>query len=281
MHFFINECSFCEQFHDRADFQGAVASFLKLVDRARRALGRGGRMWRSEGLANACALPGETLHRSLNHVGGRELSEGFKTVVFDMANPAPWEPERQHLSEERYFCRKLPPRDDEEEAEGQGWCVTDTSMAEVTERRLRDVTLYACLLNMSGSPMDGGTSVEVVKGEGDPIPVTCACAETELEYWLRQVGMVPDYMPDATEPPRDEQTCLRDVNFYEPTNFVYDGRRVYRHIVRKDLYYVDNLHCGKEAHLEVFDKHGRHKGIASLDGQVDQSKRKSGRILPM
>lgn len=281
MHFFINECSLCEQFYGHADFRTAVTSFLKLVERARGALGSGGRMWRSEGLANACALPGETLHRTLNHVAGSELSEGFKDVIFNKANPAPWESEREHLSEDRYFCKKLPPRDEEEEAEGQGRCVTDTSMAEVTARRLRDAKLHACLLNMSRSPMDDATSVEVAKGGGDPVTVACACAESELEIWLRQVEVVPAYTPDATDPPRDEQTCLGDVNLYEPTNFFYDGRRVYRHIVRRHLCCVDNLHFGRGAHLEVFDKHCRHIGTASLDGQLDPSGRVEGRKLPM
>jgi len=280
MNIFINECSFREQFYDRRDFQAALTRFLRLIDQARSVLARrGGRMWRSELLGEARALRGETLHQTIHHVG-RELEESFTDIVYNRANPAPWEPERAHRSEDRYVCTIELTKEQGGECTGEeGECVTDTSMAELAERRLRDASIPGCLLNLEGSVLHHRTSVEVVKVNEAPVALDSFGVEGELAQWLTPFAEPPPYPPEATDPPRDEQTCLVDHATYQPTAQLVHGRRVYRHKTRGHLLYVDNLHAGARAHLEVFDKRGRHLGEASLAGQLDTRKKEEGRRI--
>ena len=185
-----------------------------------------------------------------------------------MANPAPWEPERVHLSRDRYLWESAPLDGDTGEEEDSA-SVTDTSMAELAERKLREAGLHGCLLNVGGPLFDGRPSVEIVKQPASRATLQCACSDSELDAWLLRVEVTPPYTADARDPPRDEQTCLVNRGIYELTGRVDGhGRKIYRHLVRKDLYCVDNLHFGDAAHLEVFDKRGRHLGEAHLDGQM-------------
>lgn len=274
MNVFINECSFRGQFRDREALQGAIARFLGLVERARKFLARrGGRMWRSDRVGDAKALEGETLHQTINHVAGRELGESFTDIVYNRANPAPWEPERAHQSDDYYACRIDLTDEKEEDSDGNGECVTDTSMAELAELRLRDITRPGCLLNLEGSALQNRPSVDVVKERRDRVSLSSFEVEAKLAEWLRGFDAIPPYEADATDPPSDAQTCLVDRIMYAPTSLVEQGRRVYQHKARQHYVYVDNLHVGAAAHLEVFDKRGLHIGEASLAGEIDRSKK--------
>jgi hypothetical protein len=89
------------------------------------------------------------------------------------------------------------------------------------------------------------------------------------------------YAPHARDPPTDEQTCLRDRLLFETTGRLQQGRTIYRHKTTGDFYYVDNLHFGAAAHLEVFDKRKGHRGEASLDGTLrpgTKDARKNGKV---
>ncbi len=62
-------------------------------------------------------------------------------------------------------------------------------------------------------------------------------------------------------------------NRFERTQSQYDGRTIYKERETGYLWYVDNLHYGKAAHLEVFDKTGNnHIGESDLEGNIDRAK---------
>ncbi|WP_293139478.1 hypothetical protein [Okeania sp. SIO3I5] len=66
---------------------------------------------------------------------------------------------------------------------------------------------------------------------------------------------------------------MRDTNRFELTQKQHDGRRIYKEKETGYLWYVDNLHYGKSAHLEVFDKTGKnHIGESNLEGNIDRAK---------
>ena len=278
MHVFINECSFHGQFQAREQVQGAITRFLQLVEASRRALGRsGGQMWRSDGLGNAFVLQEETLHQSLNHIAGKELMQNFKTIVYDMASPAPWEPVRSHSSDDFYEWETTRRADTSDVSIGDGVYVTDTSVAELAEQKLRVAEFHGCLINVDISAYSNLPDIDVLKVSHARIAVPSCCTVAELEEWLRRtVVEVPPYTATATDPPRDEQTCLVDCTIYEPAGRVHDHRKIYRHKTNRQFYYVDNLHFGTKAHLEVFDKFGRkHLGEASLlTGQIQPNTKK-------
>jgi hypothetical protein len=153
--------------------------------------------------------------------------------------------------------------------------VTDTSMAELAERKLKDAVHHGCLINVHGSPLDGKLSIDVLKVDHARVALPSYSKETDFDDWFRHnFAELPDYGPDAVEPPRDEQTCLVDRSVYASTGRECQGRNIYYHLTNGQFYYVDNLHFGVAAHLEVFDKRGRrHLGEASLDGQIQPNTR--------
>lgn len=62
----------------------------------------------------------------------------------------------------------------------------------------------------------------------------------------------------ATNPPTDSQTILRDPTKFEPTTFrPCQGRKIFRAKDTGYLFYVDNLHVGRAAHMEVFNSKGK------------------------
>jgi hypothetical protein len=101
-----------------------------------------------------------------------------------------------------------------------------------------------------------------------------------LEEWAAARRYIPcPYPPLALDPPRDDQTILVDASRFERTGRRVQGRKVYRERISKRLWYVDNLHYGARAELEVFDASGRHIGIANIHGVVDESRQKPGRHI--
>ncbi len=269
MDLFINELSFHGQFPAAEPFIRALPRFLKLVDAGRRVIQElGGRMWRSDSLGNAYAVRGEPLHKFLNRMADREIAEQFKDVVYNKANPAPWEPNRKHSENELWLWLKDTGGDE---------CVTNSSVAELGARILLREAVHGCLLNLGASAFEPFQSIRVRKEELDAIELSALCEDSVFEAWLRRLypGLRPKYSPDDKDPPRDDQTCLLNARLFKSTSYVYDGRKIYEHKIKKWLFYVDNMHFGLKAHLEVFDKLGReHLGEASIDtGDVDFKKK--------
>lgn len=252
MHLFVNECSLRGQYHDRASFQRAVVHFASLVDRVRRAtVTRNVKLLRSETLADCLAIRYDSLRKSLNQLAGRDLKEGFVSIVFDQACPMPWTHEQQHQDHFPYPWRQ---RGDQH--------MRSTSMAELAERQSRGTA--GALLNFLGSNVTLPITVGTPLGDQPLIALENA---DDFERWRRLNDTSPPvYSAEAIDPPHDEQTCLHESRF-ELTEMLVQGRHVYRHRTSRDLYYVDNVHFGAAAHLEIFDKLGRrHLGEAELNG---------------
>ncbi|NET45282.1 MAG: hypothetical protein F6K15_26845 [Okeania sp. SIO2B3] len=96
-----------------------------------------------------------------------------------------------------------------------------------------------------------------------------------LQNWVEKTCQLSrfNYDESSTDPPNDKQTILRDTNRFESTQKQHDGRKIYKEKETGYLWYVDNLHYGKSAHLEVFDKTGKnHIGESNLEGKIDISK---------
>ncbi|NET59904.1 MAG: hypothetical protein F6K47_28270 [Symploca sp. SIO2E6] len=111
--------------------------------------------------------------------------------------------------------------------------------------------------------------------ETQPIDLDSIDHQVALEHWLESKLKLSkiEYDQYSAVPPRDEQTILRDSQRFNKTTKRYDGRVVYCEIATGRYWYVDNLHSGKAAHLEVFDKTGKqHLGEADLQGTIDESK---------
>lgn len=76
--------------------------------------------------------------------------------------------------------------------------------------------------------------------------------------------------------PKDSETVLKNGS-YSRTNYEVKGAKVYQK--GKYYYHRDTLHTGKSAHLEVYNKRGKHLGEADpktgklIPGTADPKKR--------
>ena len=105
--------------------------------------------------------------------------------------------------------------------------------------------------------------------------------ESALEDWLEHTFNLSCSVYDelSNDPPRDEQTILRDKKRFEKTSSRYDGRAIYREVATDRYWYVDNLHFGKSAHLEVFNKAKSHVGEADIKGNIEKCKQDPKKLL--
>ncbi|MBF0540964.1 MAG: hypothetical protein HQK91_05890 [Nitrospirae bacterium] len=101
------------------------------------------------------------------------------------------------------------------------------------------------------------------------MPIDCITDKNQLEVWLNKKGRLkePVYDPNCNRPPLDNETILRDNKRFKPTNKNYDSRMIYQEKETDYYWYVDNLHNSiRSAHLEVFNRFGKHIGEADLNG---------------
>lgn len=311
MQFFINEWSLQSQFYTAEDFDKAAREMIELVTLARSvSRGRAG-LYRSARLDLRSAIGTDPLPRSINSLR-KEVREALVDVVYNRSSPVPWEQDRRHAPPDTYHWLRVKnaetlsrPRNSEEAANSgsapergpaadassgeltlteptEGLKdedrrdVGDTSMAELAERIICGATQNGCLLNFRGSELSGRNAVDIVKNDTRPASnVASFDTKTTFDSWLSQFrGVKPYDVATATDPPIDEQTCLVDAGRFRQTSRPkQQGRSLYEERHSQDIYYVDNLHFGRAAHLEVFSRMGTHKGKASLDGVLLENTR--------
>ena len=271
---FVNECSLHGQFYDLGSFQVAIKGFVELVKRTRQAAEHGrGQLLRSQQLERQKALGNMPLTQALNNLPNRDLRDYFADVVFNRTNPQPWEDMQKHSSAGDYFCSDLdlPPTFQR--------AVVGTSMAELAERRRQDDTLQGFLLNLMSSGLCGRADVTVTV-QNSAVRLLCYDALSALERWIGQQQPVPVYTTNCTVPPLDAQTCLVNTLRFEPTAMMNRWRRVFRERTSDRLFAVDNLHFGRGAELEVFDKRKKHIGTADIhQGKLNTAGKVEGRRL--
>jgi len=271
---FLNECSLHGQFYDPESLLAAVKNFVGLVERMRQAATKGrGQLLRSQHLGEQKTLREMTLTQALNNLRDPDWTEQFAEVVFNRTNPKPWQAEQVHFSQVDYICtdKELPLTFDR--------AVVGTSMAELAERQRQDDTLQGILLNLESSGL-GGRSDVTVTVQNSAVRLLCYDAPNALERWIGQQQPVPVYTTNCTVPPLDAQTCLVDTLRFEPTAMMNRWRRVFRERTSDRLFAVDNLHFGRGAELEVFDKRKKHIGTADIhQGKLNTAGKVEGRRL--
>lgn len=240
---FLNERSLHAQYASEEQVEHAVRCFLALW----RSVPTDLRL-RSELFVCSRALDGQDLRATLSRLP-RDLQEAFLHWLFDERSPCAWQPDRVSSPEDLWSHNYID--------------VSDTSMAEAAARRLTD--RQVALLNFRDSFLSGISEAELQRHDAIVVSIPSFDTADALLTWFRSLSRVPEYTADAREPPRDAQTCLVDLHRFEPLNALVQDRRVYRERTTRQFLYVDNLHWGANAELEVFDRRGdRHLGTADI-----------------
>ncbi len=255
MNIFINECSLHSQFHTQQDFTGAVRIFYSIVNRLAKYRGRSHFYKNSDLFCSYSALKEDVFARSLSSIPDKSLKTALKNTLFNKETVRDWTCEQHHLSSEVFECN--------------GDIVTDTSMAELAERKLGDGGLISTLLNFRESRFANCEAVTVIKEGEHEVNLDCVESVETLEKWLDRHSLDNQYRDSAQEPPMDYQTILDNRLRFEKSSLPRQGGR--QVFVEKDsgyFWYVDNLHFGKAAHLEVFDRSFNHIGEAGIDGII-------------
>ena len=258
---FINELSLHEQLHDRNDFKEALKVFYSVFALLNQK-GINKQIFKSNDLfVKYSAIKNQFFVASLNTVPDRSLARAVKNILFNKLNARDWQSERKHSPDDLFTLK------DEDEI------VTDTSMAELAERKLQDAELIGMLVNFPRSRFANCSSALVIKNE-DYIDLDCVEDKVSLQKLLDKILQLNtfEYDDSSNIPPTDQQTILRDTSRFKSTSLAFHGRRVYQEAKTAYYWYVDNLHYGKSAHLEVFNSQGIHLGEANLEGQVDFNK---------
>ena len=256
----MNECSFHEQLYDRRELVGAFKEYftlLALFNQRKAAY----MLYHHENLFTVYHITAsEPLIATLNTLPDKSLARAIKGVLFNKLNAQDWQSTRFHSSDDLFTCL------DE--------VVTDTSMAELTERKLRNQEMIGLLIKFPYSKFAGLRMVEISKNESSLSKLDCLDDRDGLTDWLDEQLQSErfDYDFSSFTSPADLQTVLRDSKRFQPTTYRWHERRVYQEIGTGYHWYVDNLHKGVSAHLEVFDDNGNHIGEATLDGTLDVGK---------
>ena len=277
MEIFINEVSLEGQYFTKTEFEQAIKVFrdiFRFIDLNI----KNKKLYKdSQVLANREAIKGFIFQASLNKVN-RELKEALRRVVFNKLDPKEWRNEQVHSLND-YFDYVT---DDKSEN------LKNTSLAEVTERSLQNKETTYLLINFTNSRFKLVNPnipkcflIPIIKNndEENPINLDCLDEKAALESWVKIKLNV--YDKSVKEPPTDEQTILNDNTRFTRTAMTCQGRKIYQEIANKQYWFVDNLHYGEKAHLEVFDKIGKHIGEAGLQGNIDHSKKDPNKTIDL
>ncbi len=227
------------------------------------------------------AVKGSDFNQSLNQIKDRSLKLAFKNVLFNKLNPKEWRKEQVHSSTDSFDCLMI---------NEQYKVVNDTSLAEIAERKLQNSSSTYLLINFINSSfhlvhphITNCCLITIVKNndEVNCIKLDGLDNKSALEDWLEHTFNLSCSVYDelSNDPPTDEQTILRDKQRFQKTSFRWHDRAIYREVATDRYWYVDNLHCGKSAHLEVFNKAKTHVGEADIEGNIDECKQDENKKL--
>lgn len=282
MEIFINEVSLEGQFITEAEFRDAIKIFNSIFELINQKV-QDKELYKEDSniYANYEAIKGSSFNASLKQLKDKSLKTAFINVVFNKSNPKEWRREKLHSSEDLFDCLTI---------DNDYKNVCDTSLAEVAERKSKNESKEYLLVNFINSSfrithphINSCCLITVIKNsvEDNRICIDGVDSKLALEYWLENKLNLSslEYSLDVTEPPRDEQRLLLDTTRFKKTSFRYGGRFIYCELTTGRYWYVDSLHEGKAAHLEVFDKRGYHIGEADLQGNIDTSKKDKNKTL--
>jgi hypothetical protein len=184
MEIFINELSLHGQYSSRETFTQAVKQFVEVFLCVQDKV-KSNEIFKDEFFADREALINETFKQSFETITNPQLKALFKGIIFNKLNPRNWQKERLHSSDVWYNSEKCVVQDE---------FVTDTSVAEIAERKLQRPHRRFLLINFNESQFKGCDCFDVNK-EGEKKAIQLECIETKdaLIKWL-DLPVLPDLL---------------------------------------------------------------------------------------
>jgi hypothetical protein len=282
MEIFINEVSLEGQYLNDAEFKEAVIVFKAIFEVINEKI-KDKQIYKEDNkfFVNYEAVKGSNFNKSLNQIKDQSLKLAFKNIVFNKLNPKEWRTEQVHSSTDSFDCLM---------SNEPYKVVNDTSLAEIAERKLQNSSSTYLLINFINSSFHlvhphitkcGLITIVKNNDEVNCIKLDGLDKKSALEDWLEHTFNLSCSVYDelSNDPPTDEQTILRDKQRFEKISSRCQGRAIYREVATDRYWYVDNLHFGKSAHLEVFNKAKSHVGEADIEGNIDECKRDQNKLL--
>jgi hypothetical protein len=266
---FINEFSLQEQYLTVAEFKEAVIIFNNLIQILQESIQKGSTVYNDrERLVLYSAIKSYNFPKSLNKLQ-KDVQTDFLDIMYNRNKTINWRTEQVHLTEDKFYYFDT--------------IVTDTTLAEVAERKLQNKNSIYLVINFQNSSFNHPHAdiqacclISVVKNSTIPIEIDGLDNQEGLSHWISL--KFPSYGNNSYTP-RDNQTILDDKERFRKTSNIFQGRNIYVERETCTYWYIDNLHIGKASHFEVFDKRGKHIGEANLNGDIDISKRDPNKKL--
>jgi hypothetical protein len=283
MEIFINEVSLEGQYTSELEFVSAIKDFIEIFKLLNKKTNNK-QVYKetSKLFVNYNAIRESNFSASLNIIKDKSLKQAFVEIVFNKQNPKEWRKEQLHSPDDLfdYFNNETSKN------------VTDTSLAEVSERSLRNKDSIYLVINFKNSPFNllhpdikECCIIPIIKNndETQPIKLDGIASHFALQNWLEVKLSLSRIEYDflSRYPPKDQQTILRDTQRFQKTQNLYDGRSVYREIQSDWYWYVDNFHYGQASHIEVFNAQGNHIGESDLEGNIDETKKDSNKMIDL
>lgn len=273
---FLNEVSLKGQYSTQTEFEEALKIIKSIFDsiNSLKKANIDPKNYYTDVLWDCNAIKDVIFRESFNKIKQKDFKIAIKNIIFNKVNPKDWRTEQIHSAPD-YFDYV----DGEDYKEAK-----NTSLAEATERQLINLDSKYLLINFINScfqcpheKIPKCNSIFIVKNNDTINLINLDSVENHIGFksWLENTCRFSDtkYDQNSQKPPTDSQTILRDHDRFEPTNYKFGGRKIYQEKSTGYLWYVDNLHFGQSAHLEVFERTGkRHLGESDLDGNLDREK---------
>ena len=128
MEIFINELSLHGQYPSQETFTQSVVQFVEVFSFVQDKV-KGGELFKDDLFVSRKALSQETFLRSFERIKNVQLKIAFRGIIFNKLNPKDWRSVRLHLADVLYTS---------EICLAQDTFVTDTSVAEIAERKLNN-----------------------------------------------------------------------------------------------------------------------------------------------
>lgn len=229
---YLNDCSAQNQFHDWDEMK-ALREFVELADLASADTSV---FVDVQQIFKVMLSPEHRIPTLLKR--DRDLSTRFYVLVNNALNPTCNTDSSYEVNKVSYFGRII-------------GCAYETAAQPL-------------LINLPNSSFGAGNTVDVTKEGQHAKTIDQVDSLAGWTEYIKSHLVVVPYTADAKRPPLDEQTILVNTDLFEPTGKREQGRIRYRRKENGEIWYVDNAHYGRSAHLEVFDADGVHIGKCQI-----------------